>query len=303
MPFSFYDPSILSRMGLITPSKILVILIATILSTIVIAYITKNSKNKSGIEVYFILVGFGFLMLYLAFSLIKDNIGYGYIFTLILISEALFWSSLKFMQAKDPNGSLFNYINTSLVGLVYLIFIILLLVLNSFKINENDIYIISTLLLISIFKTLFGIFLSKSEYHFIQLHIYSYIFLFMSIILSPNLLMSILFNFTGYLIALFSANELSETYEDFSKKIFTLWILIIIVGLIVSLFYIQNLTPILPLSSAIVIVAATLVKIRQNSFNEYRGILYCGIIGICFILYYVLTGTIFILSQLYEIVK
>lgn len=292
----------------IDPVVLIFILILAFLSIVINFKIINFEQINIEEQIYLLLNFFGFFILYNAFANIMNNVEYGLGFTLILISEAFFWSSLKFILTREKvrkYDDLISYINTSLVGLIYLFFIIFLLFLNKFSISEASIYILATLLLISIFKNIYGIFTNANNFNFIQLHIYSYIFLFFSIVLSMNAIeKSFLFSITSYLIGLYSANEISNiTNSKFNINIFKFWIFFIFLGAFILMLVTSKITPLLPLGSIGLLIAFTLVKINQKSFDENtQGILLLSIIFCSFILY-VLTGKIFLIEQLGVIVN
>lgn len=173
--------------------------------------------------------------------------------------------------------------------------------------DESNIYILSTLLLISIFKNIYGIITSPSFFNYLQLHIYSYIFLVFSIILTMDSIgKPLFFSFFSYLIGLYSANEISKfkTFEKFNITIFMVWLSIIFIGAFISMYLTSKIAPLIPLGSIGLVIAWTLGKIKkENLDDETQGFMLLGIIIFSFILYYILTGKVFIIDQLFEIIK
>lgn len=99
MTFSYYNQSILNQANSINPIELIIVLILAIFS-IFIVYKIINFKNiDSEQQIYFILIFFGFFILYIAFSKIITNVEYGLGFFLILLSEAFFWYSLSLLLA------------------------------------------------------------------------------------------------------------------------------------------------------------------------------------------------------------
>lgn len=306
MVSNYYNQSILNQANFVTTNELLIILVLSILSILIILMWIKFPKIESDEQIYILLNFFGFFILYIAFTKIINNVEYGFGFSFILVSEACFWASLKYMQAKEETTPLISYINTSLVGLVYLFFIPVLFFLNNSIINENDIYILATLLLISVFKTLYGIYTDPNDIHFYQLHIYGYIFLIISVFLSMNSIgKALLFNITGYLIGLFSANQISNNNQNkFNINTFKIWLFILIISGIVLSIITSKLSPIIPIGVVVLLIAGTLTKMKQNFFDEERQpYIFISIIVISFILYYVMTGSLFLIDQLIKILE
>lgn len=286
--------------------ELIFILIWSILSIILVNHILRLDKYESKKNTYLLLNFLGFFILYFSFYLILENVAYGVAFSLIFTSEAFFWASLKFVESERYSRHYENisFINTSLIGGIYLIATFMILFANDFSINESNAYIFTTLLLISVFKTLYGIIIKPHYTHYIQLHIYGYIFLFISLFLVSNsAIKSFFFNITGFLITLYSANEISEIKQSqFNRSTFTIWLLIIFVSVFFSMFLTLKIAPIFSLVSIGLIIATTLVKIEKNEYDtETQSIIGLLIIISSFILYYLMTHTLFILDQIKEI--
>lgn len=308
MIIDVHSQSILNQVNLINKYELIFILILSILSVILISKIIDFSMTDLDEQIYLLLNFVGFFVLYFAFSVMMQKVEYGFGFSLIAISEGFFWASLRYMQGRKDTPSI-SFVNTSLVGATYLLFTILLLILSDFTINETNTYILATFLLISVFKTLYGIYVEAIDIHFIQLHIYSYIFLVISLFLSANsIAKSFLFNWTGYLIALYSANEISkDSRTNFNIQTFKLWFVLLFVSVFISILITSKIAPLLLLGPIGLLIAWTLVKIRQNWFeNSVHPVqvwIIIGIIIFSFILYYALTNKIFLIDQLVEILK
>ncbi|KGK98715.1 hypothetical protein LI82_07675 [Methanococcoides methylutens] len=296
----------------------MVIILLLSLSLLALNYYLLNKKScfeeDSHKFAYYILNFVGFCVLFLALlGFFKDpefNTGY----TFILFSEGLFWYSLRLSRKEEIQSSygdkeytynsLISYMHTSLVGSLYMFFAIGTYIINNFTISENSILIFSTMLLISVIKVFYGIYMDDKgdvHYHFWQLHIYAYIFVIISVFLSATtFLLSLLFSLNGYLLGTFSANEISQ---NGNKKFHNLTFSALILFLAISGFYLMinnsSYSPLLPLLPVALLMARTLVQFKEKDYSDESQDTVWGLsIITCVILYLALTWNVFYMLML-----
>ncbi|WP_340818098.1 hypothetical protein [Methanolobus sp. WCC4] len=306
-----FDGTLLTQTFSLDPIDSIIVLVLAILSTGLNVKLLNKEECFEGQyikDTYYTINFFGFLFLFFAFMVFLKESGYVIGLFFVLICEALFWQSLRFSRRKEETSYSVNYhynqkisfVNTSLVSALYFLFIIIMVISSNFSIAETNVNIFGTLLLISVFKSLYGVFTGETYVQFAQLHIYSYLFIFLAMIISSTSgITSLSFNVTGYFLALYSANEIARYKNNF--YIFTFRTMAII--LFFTGFFLSNLTstymPLITFSAIALVIIGTLVRLREQNYDKDRqSILFYTVIGSCFILYYLLTGEIFLLSDI-----
>lgn len=294
---------------LVNSTDMFVILSLSLLLIALNYYIlNKDSHFDDGTHkiTYFTMNFIGFSTLFLSFVCFFKNPESTQCYAIILFCEAIFWYSLRLSRKEQkPSNqyktiykydSLVSYVNTSLVGSLYMLFVIIIYILNDFSINESNIILFGTLLLISVFKTLYGVYIGEMHYHFLQLHIYSYIFIIIAVFLSTTtILSSLLFNLNGYLLGSYSANEISQNKNNnFYSITFTVLLLILFFSGFCLILLTSSFNPLLPLFPVALLMARTLVQFKENEYSsdsqlEIRNYSMAA----CSILYVVLTGEVY----------
>jgi hypothetical protein len=189
------NEAILTHAFSLEPIDVILVLLLAFLSTGAITKIIgkdESFENKSVKDTYLTLNFFAFLFVFFAFTIFLKEVEYSIGIIFLLVGESLFWHSLKFSRNKGEDfysteyhyNSIISYVNTSLISLLYLLFIFIVLIESNFSINESNANIFGTLLLIAVFKTLYGINIDQTVAQFIQLHVYSYLFIFIAIMLT-----------------------------------------------------------------------------------------------------------------------
>ena len=321
MATEFFNLPLLNRPDLFSVMDLIIIFILSILSIFIITPATIKDGFKK--KIFLLINFFGFFTLYFAFSLFLKYSEYYVGITLIIICETIFWCALSYtgkpITTNDGKKNIYYYdpyvslINTSLIGVVYLLFIFLFSIQNNFSFDGINEQIFGTLLLISTFKTLSGKFFNISEllidktaFQFIQLHIYGYIFVAISIFLyAESFYESFIFKLTGSLLVIYSANEISLAHKNSKFSIATLAILLIIIFIIsiISAFITATPAPLVPLFIFAPLMIGAIVIFNKNSYAEKMQMyIFTGVIICCFVLYYILTGEIFMVTEYINVV-
>ena len=296
---------------------IFIIFIITILSTWFVTKILNKEEyfeDKSVKDTYLTINFFGFFFLYFALIIFFKEIGSTTGFPFILLCEALFWYSLRYSRKKEEKFPSIKYhynpkvsfVNTSLISIIYLLFVSIILIKSNFSINENNANIFGTLLLISVFNTLYGVHIEDNIAQYVQLNIYSYLFIVIAIILTTtSWITSSFFNLTGYFLCFYSANEISKNINGkFYISTFRLMTIILFLSGIFLSVMTSTFLPIITFSAIALLSVATLVKLKDKSYNkDTQQNLFNVIIICCFILYYLLTEEIFLVSNFFDIIE
>lgn len=311
MVFEFYNQSLLSQTNLFNQMDLIYILIFSILSIIIIKSLI-TIEDEHDLKIFLTIDFFGLFILFFALLLFLNGADFGLAFSFILICEAIFWQGIKYTRKSEEVHRNIQYIynpytttlNTSVISAIYLIFVFIFLNENNFSINETNANLIGTLLLISVLKTLHGINVSRNSLQFYQLQFYGYIFVAIAIFLTnESFIESIFFNFTGYLMVLYSGNEISHIRKDeFNLNTFIIMLFLLFISAIISMFNTATIAPLVPLCIIGLLIIGTLVKIKHGSYDEEnQTYLFIGLFIVCFILYFVLTGEIIVISQLFDL--
>jgi hypothetical protein len=304
------------------PLSVFESVIAIVISIIFVVAIGKKFakqeffEDKSTRDFYLLIYFAALVVMFLAFvTFIKEPDNYNIGFICILISELLFWQALNYSKIKveKKNGyhtittykynSNIVFATTSLISILFLLFIVFVIFMSKVAGGEGNINIFGTLLLLSVFNTLYGIRIDGNLQHHYQLHVYSYLFILIAVVLTltkESWFTATTFNFTAYLLSLYSANEISKQKDNKGFYLLTFKIMLFVLC-IIGLLFSAYMSTWLPLATFILIglvIVGTLVKMKEYTYNEdWQKWLMWSIILFCFILYYLLSGEIFILSN------
>lgn len=289
----------------------IVLLLAMVAIIINYLYLSKkfefNNNSDKCVSDEYVYYGLNFIALFLVFFamllLYKSPINLS-VYGIIVAAEVFFWYSLDYVDDSYPDScseSIICYINSSLVGFLYLLFVLLLYIKNDVLITNDIAIAFSTLLLFSIVKVLYGTYKCKNKKNFTQLHIYSYLFISLSVLLSTvysitNVILSLLFNLIGYLLSLYSAKEISQldNRKHYSNYVFIV-VILIFVSMLVLIFYTLELYPLFSFLPILALSVRSLVTFKKSKYDEDTQNLYLiGIALFCIILYVILTWDSFV---------
>ncbi|WP_292462309.1 hypothetical protein [Methanolobus sp.] len=291
-----------------------------VVSLLSVALITKkfikneHFEDRSTKENFIVIYSFAFLFLYFAFAIFLKESAYYIGFTFILVCEVLFLQSLRVSRIKKTSSypekyqynSTIAFISTSLISVLYLLFIFIIVVKSSFSIDEANVNIFGTLLLIAVFNTLYGISIEDNLTQHYQLHAYSYLFIVIAVfltIMEKSWFTTSFFNLTAYFLSLFSAKEISLHKDNkFYSSTFKVMLIILVLTGFISSAYISSYIPIVTFTAIGLLVVASLVTLKDKKYDETQQIyLFWVIVLCCIILYFLLSGKIFILSYFYDV--